>query len=269
VVFIGDSVTRKLFFQFGQVIDPTLPKAPPNDDLKHSDHSMRSKAGTPLEFYWDPYINTSRTHELLKSQTKASNPTEGLIHRPSLLILGSGLWYLRYPQSGGLRAWEANIEATLDAITHAHTNPADEIVLLPVEEVVPSKLSQDRASSMKSSDIDAMNSDLFHRIHPPSSGSSRLFSASPPSKLISFPLVFNQMLDQSQTEDGLHFSDDVVKAQANILLNLRCNDVLPKTFPLDKTCCRRYPRPSVLQMIILSVAILWGPYTMFSSYSSG
>jgi hypothetical protein len=77
------------------------------------------------------------------------------------------------------------------------------------------------------------------------------------------------MLDPSQTADGLHFSDNIVKAQANILLNLRCNDVLPKTFPLDKTCCRRYPRPSVLQIIILGAAILWGPYTVFLSYRSG
>lgn len=269
VVFIGDSVMRKLFFQFGRVIDPTLPIAPADDDHKHSDHSLLSKAGTLLEFYWDPYMNTSRTHEFLSSQTTASNVTDGLAQKPSILVLGSGLWYLRYPESGGLRAWEANTEASLAAITHARTNPADKVILLPIEEVVPSKLSPERASSMQSSDIDAMNSDLYHRIHPPLSDPGRLFSAPPSSMPISLPLVFNKMLDQSQTEDGLHFSDDVVKAQANVLLNLRCNDVLPKIFPFDKTCCRRYPRPSVLQIIILCVAILWGPYTLFISHRSG
>lgn len=269
VVFIGDSVTRKLFFQFGQVIDPTLPKAPPDDEHKHSDHSLRSKAGTRLEFYWDPYLNSSLTHEFIHSLIKTANATDGPPHKPSILILGSGLWYLRYPDSGGLSAWEANIKVTLDAIAQARTKPADEVVLLPIEEVIPSKLSRDRASSMQSSDIDAMNSDLFHRIHPPAKDSSRLFSASASSLPISLPLVFNQMLDPSQTVDGLHFSDNIVKAQANILLNLRCNDVLPKTFPLDKTCCRRYPRPSVLQIIVLCVSILWGPYTLFISFRSG
>jgi N-acetylneuraminate 9-O-acetyltransferase len=266
VVFIGDSITRTLFFQFGQVIDPTLPKAPPDDHHKHSDHSLRSKAGTRLEFYWDPYVNTSRTHKFLNPKIMIG---ESLAHKPSLLVLGSGLWYLRYPESGGIRAWEANVEATVAAVTDIHTRPADEIVLLPIEEVVPSKLSRDRASSMHSSDIDAMNSDLYHRIHPPSSDSSHLFSVSPLSKPISLPLVFNKMLDQSQTEDGLHFSAQVVKAQANILLNLRCNDMLPKTFPLNKTCCRRYPRPSILQIIILGMAILWGPSTLYLSYRSG
>lgn len=267
VVFIGDSVTRKLYFQFAQVIDSTLPKAPLDDDHKHSDHSLRSKAGTQLEFYWDPYMNTSTTREFIDPQSSARNSTEG--RKPTLLVLGSGLWYLRYPESGGLSAWEANIEATLKNITRADSKPADEIVLLPVEEVVPSKLSPERASSMQSSDIDAMNSDLFHRIHPPPSDTSRVFYISKPTAPISLPLVFNQMLDPSQTEDGLHFSDNIVKAQANILLNLRCNDVLPKRFPLDKTCCRSYPRPSALQLIILGLAILWGPYTWFISYRLG
>lgn len=274
VVFIGDSVTRKLFFQFGQVIDNTLPKAPTDDQQKHSDHSLRSKAGTRLEFYWDPYLNTTHTQNLLNPPKDTvgggtGNTTEGsLFNKPSLLVIGSGLWYLRYPDSGGLSAWEAKIESTVDALTRG-PKPADEVVLLPVEEVVPAKLSRERASSMQLPDIDAMNSDLFHRIHPPQSDSSRLFSAQPLSLPISMPLVFNKMLDSTETEDGLHFSDKLVKIQANILLNLRCNDGLPKIFPLDKTCCRAYPRPSSLQIIILAVAILWGPYTMFSAYQSG
>lgn len=274
VVFIGDSVTRKLFFQFGQVIDDTLPTAPTDDQQKHSDHSLRSKAGTRLEFYWDPYLNTSHTQSILNPPKSAvgvrpSNTTEGsLFNRPSLLVLGSGLWYLRYPDSGGLSAWEAKIESTVAALTSG-PKPADEVVILPVEEVVPAKLSRERASSMQLPDIDAMNSDLFHRIHPPQSDPSRLFSTQPSSLPISMPLVFNKMLDPSETEDGLHFSDKLVRMQANILLNLRCNDELPKVFPLDKTCCRAYPRPSSLQTIILALAILWGPYTLFSAYQSG
>lgn len=270
VVFIGDSVTRLLFFQFGQLLDSALPTGPPNDDEKHSDHSLRSKAGTRLDFYWDPYLNASRTRDVIASRTAGLNTTDShLSSKPSILILGSGLWYLRYLESGGLPAWEANIEATLDSIMRAHPKPADEIVILPIEEVVPSKLSRERASSMRSSDIDAMNSDLFHRIHLPLSNPSHFFARTPVATSVSLPMVFNKMLDSSQTEDGLHFSETLIKAQANILLNLRCNDILPKKFPLDKTCCRSYPWPSALQMIILGVAVLWGPYLWFLSYRSG
>src|SRR6267154_1319908 len=94
VVFIGDSIARKLFFQFGQVLDPALPKGPPSDEQKHSDHALHSKAGTQLEFYWDPYLNTSLTREFINLPTKTGNATEILSRKPSLLILGSGLWYL-------------------------------------------------------------------------------------------------------------------------------------------------------------------------------
>ena len=275
VVFIGDSVTRKLFFQFGQVIDNTLPTAPTEDQQKHSDHSLRSKkTDTRLEFYWDPYLNTTNTQNFLHPSKSAigggsGNTTEGtLFNKPSLLVLGSGLWYLRYPESGGLSAWEAKIESTMDALTRG-PKPADEVVLLPVEEVVPAKLSRERASSMQLPDIDAMNSDLFHRIHPPQRAPSPLFSTQLTSLPISFPLVFNKMLDPTETDDGLHFSDKLVRMQANILLNLKCNDGLPKVFPLDKTCCRAYPGPSYLHVMILALAILWGPYSMLSGYRSG
>lgn len=262
-------MTRKLFFQFGQILDPSLPNTPPDELQKHSDHSLRSKAGTQIEFYWDPYLNTSRAHELINTRNALVNDTAGyLSHRPALLVLGSGLWYLRYVESGGLSAWEANIEATLGTLSRAASKAADEIVFLPIEEVVSSKLSSDRASSIRSSDIDAMNSDLYHRIHPPGD-SSLLFPNISPSMPIALPMVFNRMLDPSQTDDGLHFADQLIKAQANILLNLRCNDMLPKAFPLDKTCCRSYPWPSILQTIILGVAILWGPCVWSLSYHSG
>lgn len=266
VVFIGDSITRKLFFQFGQAIDSSLPKAPSDNEHKHADHSLRSKAGTRLQFYWDPYLNSTRTYEFIVSPSSASDTTQPSV---ALLVLGTGLWYLRYPGSGGLQAWEANMETTVNAIAHSHVKPADKVVLLPIEEVIASKLSPERASSMHYSDIDAMNSDLFHRIHLPHSHHSGFFSSSSPSLPISLPLVFNKMLGPSQTEDGLHFSDNIVKAQANILLNMRCNDILPKKFPLDKTCCRRYPSPSFIQLIILLASISWGPCTWFLSHRSG
>ncbi|GLB36055.1 putative 10 TM Acyl Transferase domain found in Cas1p [Lyophyllum shimeji] len=262
VVFIGDSVTRKLFFQLAHILDPTLPAAPVNDGSKHSDHHLRAEGGSELRFFWDPYLNSTQTRDLASS---ARNDTR----QPALLVLGSGLWYLRYANaSGGLSSWEANMERVLNTITKNLAKPADQVVVLPVPQVVPSKLSQQRVSSMRPSDIDAMNSDLFHRINPSSNFGLPLFTTKP-ALPVSLPLVFNQMLDPSQTEDGLHFSDAVVGTQANVLLNLLCNDVMPKRFPLDKTCCSKYPWPSLLQFIILALAVSWGPVVFLLSYKPG
>lgn len=266
VIFIGDSVTRTLFFQFARIIDPSLPNEPPNDTQKHSDYLLRSKGGSDISFFWDPFLNTSRTLDVIQP---ARNDTSA-VKRPALLVLGSGLWYLRYATtSGGLAAWEANMEHILDILARGLEKPADEVIVLPIEQVVTSKLSPERAMSMHSSDIDAMNSDLFHRINPPTQDAFPLLSNAKPSLPVSLPLVFNQMLDPSQTKDGLHFSDSLVKIQATILLNLKCNDVLPKRFPLDKTCCSKYPWPSILQFIVLGLAVIWGPAWYFLWYQKG
>lgn len=271
VIFIGDSITRKLFFQFAHILDPSLPTAPPDDEHKHSDHTLHSKAATQLSFYWDPFLNSSSTRTTIMSVNTDNGISNGYAtRRPALLVLGSGLWHLRYADSsGGLSAWEHTMETTLESISRGRSKPADEVVILPVEDVVLSKLSPDRAKSMRASDIDAMNSDLFHRVHPWSGDYFHFLSDPSPPIPVSLPLVFNSMLDPSRTEDGLHYSDEIVKLQANILLNLRCNDVLPKRFPLDKTCCRRYPWPSALQLLILGFVILWGPYTWFLAYRLG
>lgn len=265
IIFIGDSVTRQLFFHFAHTVNPNLPTGPADDGQKHVDHQLATTDGIHLSFYWDPFLNLSLTRKIISPPGRASSDSSSP-QKPALLVLGSGLWYLRYSdRSGGLPAWESVIEATINYLSKGYPNVAEQVVVLPVEEVVSSKLSPERASSMHSSDIEAMNSDLLHRVRPLSDTHS-LLAARPK---VSLPLVFNQMLDPSQTEDGLHFSDLILKKQADILLNMLCNDVLPKTFPLDKTCCRRYPLPPFGQILVVALVMLWGPYWWYSSRSSG
>ncbi|TFK41248.1 O-acetyltransferase [Crucibulum laeve] len=267
VKFIGDSVTRKLFFQFAHMLDPALPTIPQDDTQKHADHSLQTKFDTQLSFTWDPFLNSSATQEVL---TPKFSVTRSVAKPPALLIVGSGLWYLRYSNaSGGIPAWEANMERVLNILTQSPTRIADSVVILPVEQVVASKLSPERADSMHPWDVDAMNSDLFHRIHPPTNDRSgiSLVRKSPTTPVV-LPLAFNQMLDALETDDGLHFSDSVIKTQASILLNLRCNDILPQRFPLDKTCCNRYPWPSFLQSALIFALVAWGPYVCYRTYKS-
>ncbi|KAH9937209.1 Cas1p-domain-containing protein [Fomitopsis serialis] len=241
VVFIGDSVTRQLFFQLAHTLDASLPTTPPDDEHKHADYAYTAaSSAVHLSFIWDPYLNSSHAQSYINSTPSGPNlpSLADTSDRPALLVFGSGLWYLRYGESGGLPAWEARIESTLSALNRAHTQPADTVALLPVSDVVSAKLSRERAETMRA---------------PPVSGTA---GGRPH---VGLPLVFNSMLDASQTDDGLHFSNAVVGTQAQVLLNLACNDVMPKKFPMDKTCCRRYPWPSPLHSLILAVAILWGP----------
>lgn len=265
VVFVGDSVTRQLFFQFAHIVDPTLPDGPPDDNRKHSNYTLDAENKVKLSFYWDPYMNSSYSQLVHPTGTDRAPSLD--LDRPALLVLGTGLWYLRYKDSGGLPAWEARVEAVIETIKSANPPLADEIILLPVEEPVISKLSPERADTIRTYDVDAMNSDLFHRIYP-QEGSFLTTPLLSPHR-ISLPLVLNRMLDDSQTTDGLHFSSSIIEAQANLLLNFRCNDVLSKRYPMDKTCCRSYPRPSLLHLFVVAVVCLAAPVFWYYSYYTG
>jgi hypothetical protein len=267
VVFIGDSVTRKLFFQFAHLVDPSLSQEPPDDDSKHNNHSLQSNNKISLTFLWDPFLNSSYSQFVHSS---GNDRVISSVDRPSLLVIGTGLWYLRYSNgSGGLPAWESRIESVLETIRLANPKLADEIVFLPIEEPVTSKLSPERASTIHPSVVEAMNSDLYHRIYQSTDDSAGFLFHSRPLPLVSLPLVFNQMLDPTQTDDGLHFSNAIVRAQANLLLNLRCNDRLSKHFPMDKTCCSSYPTPSTINMFLVAVLVLWGPILWLRSWLQG
>lgn len=256
IVFIGDSVARKLFFVFANILDETLPLGPPDNAQRHADHVLRAKDGTQLSFFWDPFWNSTHVSTLASPAKVADESTKA-----ALLVLGSGLWYLRYSDtSGGLPAWEAKMEAVLNSLAVNGHQHADEIVILPVQEPVPSKLSKARADTIHYADVDAMNSDLLHRVL------TLARNGTPPAHV---PTSFNLMLDESQTEDGLHYSDVVNRAQANLLLNHRCNRQLPQKFPFDSTCCKPYPYLQLLNSLLLAGVILCGPVLWFLHRGTG
>jgi N-acetylneuraminate 9-O-acetyltransferase len=128
VIFIGDSVTRQLFFSMARLADPTLPAAPANSFEKHSDHSFTSGHGTSFDFIWDPFLNSTKTDTILKDGGYSER------NIPGLLVIGSGLWFLRYKEeTGGIRAWEATVETVLDKIIRSMPELADEVVMVPGE----------------------------------------------------------------------------------------------------------------------------------------
>lgn len=131
---------------------------------------------------------------------------------------------------------------------------AEEVVILPVQHTIESLLSPDRAASMHMEDVHEMNDYLEERVNE---------SLTDP--VVGLPHVLNDMVDglDMETLDGLHFSKTVTRAQANILLNARCNDALTKKFPFDKTCCFEYPFPNWTQIVLLLLLTLWGPLGMY------
>ena len=269
IIFIGDSVTWQLFFQLSNFLDSKLPSVLLDDTKKHSDHTFSTKYGTNFTFVWDPFLNSSYAKWLL-TEARSTVVIHGILSPvPAILVLGSGLWYLRYANSsGGVTAWENTMENILKTL-QTHPKPADGIVLLPVGQIFPSKLSADRALTMHPWEIDAMNSDLYRRINLPSESLPMFGSSSTKRSGASLPLFFNKMLNEPLTEDGLHFSERLIKIQANLLLNLHYNNVLPKKSPYNKSCCNKYPVPSLPHSVFLAMSLLVGPYLSYNTLKSG
>ncbi|RXK40330.1 O-acetyltransferase [Tremella mesenterica] len=312
VLFIGDSSVRLLYFSTVRLLDQGIGNVPQGwetESEKHTDRRIvlpNTEGAVEMEFWWDPYLNSTRTRHWVSGGTTTPS---------SLLVLGSGLWYLRNPSSGGLAQWGSMVHDTFEHLKNHQGSPqtallspwddmelgsgvtlpgllpykqmeldersfhpspltprssppstrsqsherekdsrgewedfalADAVFFLPVTEPVHSLLAPERAETILHTDVDAMNADLYARLAHPD----------PPPVII--PSVFNRLLVEGETEDGLHFSSKIVKKQAELLLAWRCNDVMRKGVP-EGTCCRRYSWVRPVQGLIVVFLSLWVP----------
>lgn len=221
---------------------------------KHSDRTITVNR-MQFSFFWDPFLNSTRTTQLLNGSL-AKSVGGGT---PTLAVVGSGIWYLRHPESGGSPAWNKRMDALFAAVSPSGGSVvADEVILMPVENAIESRLSPERAATVHGDDINSMNLALDERLHQYSASSTLR-------PTLAIPRVFNELIAglEDETLDGLHFSDGISKVQASILLNLRCNDVLPKKFPFSKTCCSAYPTPNWVQAILLLILLAWAPAGLY------
>ncbi|GAA5991803.1 hypothetical protein JCM11641_001762 [Rhodosporidiobolus odoratus] len=249
VVFVGDSTVRQVFYATVKHVDKNI------DTIaeRHSDRTLTVN-GITFTFLWDPFFNGTRIASLLDGSF-SSTP-------PALAVIGLGIWYLRHPDSGGINTWDRRIDGVFSAASSGRPQIADEIILLPVENAIESRLSPERAATIHDDDIAAMNTVLDAKLRE---FSSPLMSVNAQAPALAIPRAFNKLIEglEDETVDGLHFSESISKVQASILLNLRCNDVLPKVFPFDKTCCNSYPSPNWVQGLGLVVLIAWGPLGLY------
>jgi len=262
VVFIGDSVTRVLFYGALRTMDPAMTA---DGQAKHSDRTLKI-GGIEWRYIWDPYLNSTTWSEIisgnylssLASPSGTSKDILAIQNRPALLVVGSGLWFLG--MQSGIETWKQRIDhlvqITSPRMAHQHARIGDEIVLLPVEYPAFDKLNQERKQRMHPNQIDEMNAYLRQKLN------------SSPSSPIAIPTVMNLMSQKApeETEDGLHYSNKLTDIQARILFNLHCNDQILKKFPLDKTCCFQYPAPNWIQIILLLFLLVWAPLGIYINH---
>lgn len=250
IIYIGDSIMREQYYSMSQFLSPIRSKK-----AVHSDQKVYHKEqDITIEMWWDPYLNTTRTIELLEAKAPENE-------RPSLLIMGSGVWYMRRTGANYLSGWKQAVDRVFDGALHRRV--ADRIMLSPVEIVEYDLLIPERKETLTFDKISIMNNYLRER-------EFSLHSSATP---LVVPFVWNEIVTSSrnQTKDGLHFLEPVTKAQAQLALNYRCNDepkIKATSFPIDRTCCYTYPAPAWYQTTIFLFFLCFVPVGIFIMYSS-
>ncbi|KAJ9107981.1 hypothetical protein QFC20_003666 [Naganishia adeliensis] len=270
--FVGDSTVRSLFFASSKLANPKLPaSAEEAGGEKHSDRSVEVEVGggpgheLNFEFWWDPFLNSTRTINYLSRSS--DDPT-------GLLVMGTGLWYLRHPSSGGISAWTKAIDQTFEHLIDSqpvssfaepppYVDPlgakgamlssrgiAQAIMFVPVPTANEAMLNPERAQVINHIDIDAMNSDLVARLS---------HAVSPVRPPVVVPSVFNELLVPELTTDGIHYADHLIKKQAEIMFGWRCNDVA-STY--NGACCRKYKPVRPVQALVLLFICGWAPLSI-------
>ena len=253
VVFIGDSVTRQLFWAFAKKLDVRE-----EGEDQHSSISVDAQ-GLKVEFYWDPYLNTSTLYqEVAAASPSGSRNTK--VDTPAILLIGGGLWNARYLGEASYQHFESSISeitralqngeilGTLSSQSGQSFQDVDTLaVIAPIQVPHYDALSLERARTITPARVKP----IFQHLQQLSVRQD-----------ITVAWSFSHMTwrePSAYDQDGLHINGAVAGEMGDVLLNARCNAVLrqsnAKGYPMDKTCCNKYRSPNRTQSVILTVSL--------------
>ncbi|KAK9325001.1 10 TM acyl transferase domain found in Cas1p-domain-containing protein [Lipomyces orientalis] len=237
VLFAGDSTVRQMFWQTVKTLDPSVSET----SEKHSDIKF-VKDGLNVEFLWDPYLNSTAMRRLATcGKVKEELPN-------AYVVLGGGLWFARYLGDNGVNLWKENMDKVIESV-RACPDYYHLPFLLPVTVPHWDKLDVSRSATILQSEVTYMNDYLKWASHQSN---------------VIVPTALNDMMTKSAAasdDSGIHATQAVAKAKADLLLNMRCNQqVMEATgYPYDKTCCYKYPGPNFTQLAILLLTVIVMP----------
>ncbi|KAI8338349.1 10 TM acyl transferase domain found in Cas1p-domain-containing protein [Chlamydoabsidia padenii] len=112
ILYIGDATIRQQFNSLAQLINNDIETT--NDDIDRKYEFIDQ--GLTFEFWWDPYINGTRTLQYL--QYSGSVAVAAGIPRPSLLVIG------------GAADWRPGVDNLFDAVQRT-SQVADAVIISP------------------------------------------------------------------------------------------------------------------------------------------
>ena len=250
IVFVGDSTTRQVFWATAKKLEIIEHEA-----KKHASFSF-SKHDVAVEFFWDPFLNSSSLQRELATASLSESeeiPTD----TTALLVVGGGLWHAKYLGEASIQRFKDSIDRVVHLVKprdaeipqsfqkssfHDIGNLESLVTLAPVQIPLYETLSLERAA-ITPAKLSAMNQYLGQLVDQP----------------LPIAWAFSRMIwhePSAYQPEGLHVTGNVAARMADILLNLRCNAQLrrrnTKGYPMDKTCCNAYTPPNWTQSMILN-----------------
>lgn len=251
--FIGDSHVRKIFWSVAAKLGTLSPKEAKLRKLQvHGDLTFTS--GTRrLDFFWDNYMDRNDTPAFVR-------PTQvGLLHsnvsladlnntktdtNRALVLVGTGAWFA------------ASQTGAAEPIVSAFANRTAGMFEIPIDNQARGGISPKiffngalppyypRRSDYVPSIVNALNSYSMDR------ASRQGFTP-----LRNFLFMANKTgVPRGWEPDGRHYSLPLQDLQAEILLNIRCNNGI-QTFPYVGTCCFKY-EPFWYQYAIFGLGVV-------------
>ncbi|KAK6524850.1 hypothetical protein TWF281_011751 [Arthrobotrys megalospora] len=262
ILYIGDQGVKSLYYA---TVDKLSPRASVGN-IWEQDEKFISAGLDPVtvEFIWDPYLNTTRLGEELEPWKNGTvipeyRQTHEEYDPPAVFIIGVGI---RFAERGfddnPLRAWRGAV----DRVTrHMRWGPRpfffggkDIMMLAPVEQPAWEKLGPDvRKVLMPSVAID-MNKYVYSlaTIQGLDIARAWLVSADDKVDLVVSNHIYNKYHSKETEEDGIVLLKQVAEKRVDMVLGLRCNDVLKHMGEkIDSNCCVSPKRPNWLQFLLM------------------
>lgn len=267
LVFFGDSTTRQIFWAVAKKLDRVgaeeLAAQALDHNKQHQDINFES-GHVELQFFWDPWLNSTNLKGELDSFSISSVPMRNgtSVESAAMVLLGSpGLWYARNGEENYVKGFRSAIDRVIPFMDNGSYNsslmlnigdsrrPSSNLLLLaPIQVPHYPSLSPPRESTITPEKIDQMNDYLQQA--SAFSGADVVWSYS----------LMTWAGPGTYQKDGLHVIDSVADRKADILLNARCNnEASSRGPPFDRTCCSSYKRKTGVQWGLLLTCLVIFP----------
>lgn len=254
LLFVGDSTVRQLFWATAKKLDRSGAENAALSAPRHADTNF-THGTAHLHFLWDPFLNTTHLHDELERFNHSSGPSgcEFEALKAMAIVVGGGLWHARHlDHDGAIDRFAESINHIAEYSKPRNIGPSlSRVVLPPTDEdsvlwapvLLPDfeQLSPSRQATILPAKVQSMNGYLaktanLNRLHV----------------LWSFLLMPWHHPSAYETS-GMHVVENIAMRQADVILNMRCNDVIAaQQYPLNRTCCTYRPHTNYFQ---LSIAI--------------